>query len=202
MVTPPEGTTCPLARARRPRSSASRGRGHPGRGGAGRRRDRGGPGRRGEPPREPRDRRPRLRQVEVERVEELDGRARRMHRHVLRDVEERLGVVEDDLHAGLDHRVGDALRGFGRDGEHRNDDVLLADVLAQLVVLEMVVPPIGSPTLAGLLSNAAEMLNPWSAKIVELAIAWPSRPAPISAMLCCPCVRRIFRISAIRLSML
>ena len=34
------------------------------------------------------------------------------------------------------------------------------------------------------------------------AIAWPRRPAPISAMLCWPCVRRILRISPSRLSML
>ena len=39
------------------------------------------------------------------------------------------------------------------------------------------------------------MLMPCSAKIGELAIAWPRRPAPMRAMLCCPCVRRIFRIS-------
>ena len=36
---------------------------------------------------------------------------------------------------------------------------------------------------------------PCSAKIGEDAIAAPSRPAPTSAMLCWPCVRRIFRIS-------
>ena len=62
--------------------------------------------------------------------------------------------------------------------------------------------PIGSPTFAASVSKAPAMLKPWSAKIVELAIAWPRRPAPKSAMLCWPCVRRILRISAIRLSML
>ena len=66
----------------------------------------------------------------------------------------------------------------------------------------MDVPPIDRPTFVGSLSNAAVMLNPWSAKMDELAIAWPSRPPPKRAMLCWPCVRRIFRISAIRLSML
>ena len=69
----------------------------------------------------------RLRQVEVERVEELDGRARRVHGDVRRDVEERLGVVEDDLDAGIDDLVRDVLGGVGRDGEHGDDDVLLAD---------------------------------------------------------------------------
>jgi hypothetical protein len=39
------------------------------------------------------------------------------------------------------------------------------------------------------------MLMPCSAKMVELAIACPSRPAPTSAMLCWPWVRRIFLIS-------
>ena len=36
---------------------------------------------------------------------------------------------------------------------------------------------------------------PCSAKIGDEAIAPPRRPAPINAMLCCPCVRRILRIS-------
>ena len=38
-------------------------------------------------------------------------------------------------------------------------------------------------------SKTAAMLMPCSAKIDELAIAWPRRPAPMSAMLCWPCVR-------------
>ena len=58
--------------------------------------------------------------------------------------------------------------------------------------------PIGSPTFDASESNAAAMLKPWSAKIVELAIAWPSRPPPKSAMLCWPWVRRILRISAMQ----
>ena len=64
------------------------------------------------------------------------------------------------------------------------------------------VDPIGPPIFDGSTSKAAGMLKPWSAKTVELAIAWPSRPAPKSAMLCCPCVRRIFRISPLRASTL
>ncbi len=62
--------------------------------------------------------------------------------------------------------------------------------------------PIASPTLSGSLSKTAAMWIPCSAKIGELAIAWPSRPAPTSAMLCWPCVRRIFRISPSSESML
>ena len=41
------------------------------------------------------------------------------------------------------------------------------------------------------------MRKPWSAKTPDVAIAWPRFPAPKRAMLCCPEVRRIFRISAI-----
>ncbi len=51
------------------------------------------------------------------------------------------------------------------------------------------------PILAGSSSKIAAMLKPWSAKIGEPAIAPPSRPAPIRAMLCCPEVRRMRRIS-------
>ena len=40
-----------------------------------------------------------LGQIEVERVEQLGRGARRVHGDVRRDMEERLGVVEDDLHA-------------------------------------------------------------------------------------------------------
>jgi hypothetical protein len=57
-----------------------------------------------------------------------------VHRHVRRDVEKRLGVVEDDLHAGADHLVGDLLRGVGRHGEDGDDDVLVADLVTQRVV--------------------------------------------------------------------
>ena len=38
-------------------------------------------------------------------MEELDGRIRRVHGDVRRNVEKRLRVVEDDLHAGLDEVV-------------------------------------------------------------------------------------------------
>ena len=61
--------------------------------------------------------------------------------------------------------------------------------------------PTRRPTLSGSMSKTAAMLIPCSAKIEELPIAWPSRPAPTSAMLCWPWVRRIFRISPTRLSM-
>ena len=61
---------------------------------------------------------------------------------------------------------------------------------------EIVSPSTCPPTLSGSTSKTAAMLMPCSPKIGELAIAWPRRPAPTSAMLCCPCVRRILRISA------
>ena len=48
------------------------------------------------------------------------------------------------------------------------------------------------------MSNTAAIVIPCSMKIGEPAIAWPSRPAPTSAMLCWPCVRRILRISPSR----
>src|SRR5262249_14109936 len=68
-----------------------------------------------------------LGQVEVERVEEVDGRAGSVDRHLRRHLEQLLGVVEDDLHPGLDEAVGDALGGVGRHREHADDDLLLGD---------------------------------------------------------------------------
>src|SRR5437588_8702714 len=56
-----------------------------------------------------------LGQIEVEGVEQLDGRVGRVHGNVLRNVEQRFGVVEDDLDAGPDQVVGHALRVVGRD---------------------------------------------------------------------------------------
>ena len=64
-------------------------------------------------------------QVEVERVEEVDGRARRVDRDLRRHLQERLRVVEDDLDAGLDQPVGELLGGDGGHREHADDDVLL-----------------------------------------------------------------------------
>ena len=56
--------------------------------------------------------------------------------------------------------------------------------------------------MAGSESNTPAMLKPWSANVGDDAIAEPSRPAPISTMLCWPEVRRILRISVTRKSML
>ena len=72
-------------------------------------------------------------QVEVERVQEVDRRARGVDRHLGRDLQQRLGVVEDDLHAGVDQLVGELLGGGGRDGEDADDDVLLVDDRLQVV---------------------------------------------------------------------
>src|ERR687888_1053928 len=70
-------------------------------------------------------------EMEVERVEEVDGRVRRVHGDVVRHVEERLRVVEDDLHARVYEPVGDLLCVRGRHRDHADDDVLLADDAGQ-----------------------------------------------------------------------
>src|SRR4051812_34253777 len=75
-----------------------------------------------------------LGQIEVERVEQVDRRARGVDRHVRRHLHERLGVVEDDLHARLDEVVGHALSRLVGHGEHAHHDVLLVDHLLELVV--------------------------------------------------------------------
>ena len=134
--------------------------------------------------------------MEVERVQQLDRGVRGVHGDLGRDVEERFRVVEDDPHARVDKIVRDLLR---RDGRARRARRRRCSCRARR--------PSGnarprrrsrrrrSRSPLGLESNTAAMLMPCSAKIGELVIAWPRRPAPTSAMLCCPCVRRILRIS-------
>ncbi len=51
-------------------------------------------------------------------MQQVDGRVRRVHGDVARDVEERFRVVEDDADARIDEVVGHLLRRAGRDGEH------------------------------------------------------------------------------------
>src|SRR5687768_5589522 len=68
----------------------------------------------------------RLGEMEVERVEQVDGGVRRVHRHVRRDVEQRLRVVEDDLRAGRDERIRGVLRRVGGNCDDAHDDVALA----------------------------------------------------------------------------
>jgi len=46
---------------------------------------------------------------------------------VRRGLQEGLRVVEDDLHAGLDEVVGDALGSGAGDGEDADDDLLVLD---------------------------------------------------------------------------
>src|SRR5215468_3061184 len=53
--------------------------------------------------------------------------------------------------------------------------------------------PTWRPTFSGSVSTIAAMWIPCSAKIGELTIASPSRPAPTSMMLCCPWIRKILR---------
>src|SRR3954454_23214100 len=74
-----------------------------------------------------------LRQVEIQRIEEVDGGARGVDRHLRLHLEQRLRVGEDDLHPGVEELVREGLGGAGRHGEDADDDVLLLDDLAQLV---------------------------------------------------------------------
>src|SRR3954469_13072561 len=72
-------------------------------------------------------------EIEVERVEQVHGGARGMDRHLGGNLQQRVRVVEDDLHAGVDELVGQRLRRGRRHREHADDDVLLLDDLAQVV---------------------------------------------------------------------
>src|SRR5919201_1683637 len=74
----------------------------------------------------------RLGQVEIERVQKLDGRIGRVDLHVVRVVEQRFRVIEDDLDASDDQLVGDLLRALRRNRDHADGDVLLADRLPKL----------------------------------------------------------------------
>ena len=56
------------------------------------------------------------------------------------------------------------------------------------------IPPIFLPASFGETSKIETIRNPWSAKMSDVAMAWPRWPAPNSAMLCWPEVRRILRI--------
>jgi hypothetical protein len=77
----------------------------------------------------------RIRQMEVQGVQQLDRGVRGVHRHVARHVEQRFRVVEDDADAGVDEVVGHLLRRAGRHCEHTDDDVLLADDVLQLALV-------------------------------------------------------------------
>ena len=76
-----------------------------------------------------------------------------MDRDLRRHLEQRLGVVEDDLHARLDQVVGQLLGGGGRDGQDADDDVLLLDHLAQVVGV-LAVPTAAAQELADQLVDA------------------------------------------------
>ena len=71
-------------------------------------------------------------QVEVERVEQVDGGAGGVDRHLRRHLQQLLGVVEDDLHPGFDEAVGDVLGGVGGHREDADDDLLLGDDVRQV----------------------------------------------------------------------
>ena len=107
-------------------------------------------------------------EVEVQGVEELDRRVRRVHLDIPGDVQQALAVVEDDLHAGIDEVVGDVLRGGGRHCENADDDVLVVDgVLHLRVPLHLDVAGAVADH-SGSRSKTAAMLMPCSAKIGEL----------------------------------
>ncbi len=97
-----------------------------------------------------------LGQVEIQGVEELDGRVRGVHGHIARDVEKRFGVVEDDLDAGVDQVVRGLLGVLGGHGEHADDDVVLPDRLAQLAVGLNREPPDATDRVAGLVGIRVE----------------------------------------------
>src|SRR6266545_6826662 len=67
-----------------------------------------------------------LRQMEIERVEQLHCRIGRVDGHIGGHVEQRLRVVEDDFQARSDEVVCSLLRARGGYREDADDDVLLA----------------------------------------------------------------------------
>jgi hypothetical protein len=71
--------------------------------------------------------------VKEEREEQLDCRIGGVHLHVRRRVDQRLRVVEDDLHARLDQAIGRVLRCVGRDGQHADHDAAIANDRVELV---------------------------------------------------------------------
>ena len=107
----------------------------------------------------------RLGEVEVERVEQVDGRAGGVDRHLRRHVQQRVGVVEDDLHAGVDELVGQLLGRRRRHGEDADDDVLVLDDLRQVVEEEdIVVGVLAVPTAAA--QELADQLVDAGVKII------------------------------------
>ena len=99
------------------------------------------------------------------------------------------------LTPGVDELVGQLLGRGGRDGEHADDDVLLLDDLAQVVGMA---DGRGPDLLADLARVGVEDRDDAEAVVGEdvRARRSPCRggPAPNSAMLCWPLVRRILRI--------
>jgi hypothetical protein len=143
----------------------------------------------------------RQREVEVQRVEQVDRRARGVDGHLRWNLQQRLGVVEDDLHAGVDEVVGERL-GRRRGTASTATTISSSSTTAELVVVAHGQRRLELPTLSSSTSNSATTRNPWSAKMSEVAIAVPRWPAPNSAMLCWPEVCRILRICSTSESML
>src|SRR5664279_487232 len=78
---------------------------------------------------------PRSGQVEVERVEKIDRWTRGVHGDLGRNLEQGVGIVEDDLHSGVCQVVSKLLGRGRRDSQNGDDDVLLLDDVAQLGVV-------------------------------------------------------------------
>src|SRR3989337_3143854 len=69
----------------------------------------------------------------VEGVHELGGWIYAVDVHAVGDVEEDVGVVEDNPDAGFDHQLGDTLSGGRGGGDNADDLVGLRDALLPLV---------------------------------------------------------------------
>ena len=108
------------------------------------------------------------------------------HGHLGRDLEQGLRVVEDDPHAGAHEIVGHLLGGLGRHGEHADDDLVLVTTAERSSNGRTT-----SWSLTGVRSCAGPRRR-WRRRGSRGRQRSPSRqsparrPAPNSAMLCCP----------------
>ena len=65
--------------------------------------------------------------MEIERVEQFDSGAGRVHRHVRWYVDQRAGVVEHNPNATANQVVGNTLSRIGRNRDDADDDRHLVD---------------------------------------------------------------------------
>ena len=116
-------------------------------------------------------------------MHELGGWVYAVHVHVGGDVEQDVGVVEDDADVGVDHEVGDVLGGGGGGGNDADDLLGLGDALGELVyVLDDDVAD-GAPDLVGVgVEDVVDDEAPLGQDGARRDGA-PRLPAPTSAML-------------------